>query len=28
MINIVVDFVLVGYFHLGTKGAAIATVSA
>lgn len=28
MINIVVDFVLVGYFHMGTKGAAIATVSA
>ena len=28
MINIVVDFVLVGYFHMGAKGAAIATVSA
>ena len=28
IINIIVDFVLVGYFHLGTKGAAIATVSA
>ena len=28
MINIVVDFVLVGYFHLGTKGAAIALGSA
>lgn len=28
IINIVVDFVLVGYFHLGAKGAAIATVSA
>ena len=27
MINIVVDFVLVGYFHMGAKGAAIATVS-
>lgn len=28
MINIVVDFVLVGSFHMGAKGAAIATVSA
>ena len=28
MINIVVDFVLVGYFHMGAKGAAIATISA
>jgi Na+-driven multidrug efflux pump len=28
IINIIVDFVLVGYFYLGTKGAAIATVSA
>lgn len=28
IINIIVDFVLVGYFHFGTKGAAIATVSA
>ena len=28
MINIVVDFVLVGYFQMGAKGAAIATVSA
>lgn len=28
MINIVVDFFLVGYFHMGAKGAAIATVSA
>lgn len=28
IINIVVDFVLVGYFHMGAKGAAIATVSA
>ena len=27
MINIVVDFVLVGYFQMGAKGAAIATVS-
>jgi putative MATE family efflux protein len=28
IINIIVDFVLVGYFHMGAKGAAIATVSA
>ena len=28
IINIIVDFVLVGYFHLGTKGAAIALGSA
>ena len=28
IINIIVDFVLIGYFRMGAKGAAIATVSA
>ncbi len=28
MINIVLDFILVGYFHWGATGAAIATVTA
>lgn len=28
IINIIVDFILVGYFHMGAKGAAVATVLA
>lgn len=28
MINIVLDFILVGYFHLGATGAAVATITA
>ena len=28
VINIVLDFILVGYFHLGATGAAVATITA